>query len=227
MNDKSFCGEKHALKERRSLEVTAEKIKKLEHLARGTSLSAGTRRNEMTRKVPPTKTNSFSSDQQSNTGIPKPFSRKPSFLFIKVRKLIPFGSNVDEPSVYIDIAEIQDQDTMEETITDQSGDELSLSYNISAVSIDANATASGNSDGDVVDLEEDLQLSQSRPNSPVSDGVHLENGDIVQEGEVNRSQDSINVDVNGVNTSLDTLLEIGMYEQMHMLIISVFFHLLL
>ena len=217
MNDKSFCGEKHALKERRSLEVSAEKRKKLviAHLARGSSQSAGVRRNELTRKVPPTKTSSFSSDQQPNTGILKPFSRKPSFLFIKVRKLIPFGSNVDEPSVYIDIAEIQDQDTMEETITDQSGDELSLSYNISAVSIDANATASGNSDGENVDLEEDLRLSQSRPDSPVSDGVNLENGEIVQEGEVNRSQDSINVDVNGVNTSLDTLFsEIGMYEQM-------------
>ena len=229
MNDKSFCGEKHALKERRSLEVSAEKRKKLviAHLARGSSQSAGVRRNELTRKVPPTKTSSFSSDQQPNTGILKPFSRKPSFLFIKVRKLIPFGSNVDEPSVYIDIAEIQDQDTMEETITDQSGDEPSLSCNISAVSIDANATASGNSDGENVDLEEDLKLSQSRPDSPVSDGVNLENGEIVQEGEVNRSQDSINVDVNGVNTSLDTLFsEIGLYEQ-SLLLLSVFFHFLL
>ena len=224
INDKSFCGEKHALKERRSLEVSAEKRKKLvfELLARGTSKSVGIRRNELTRKVLPKKTNSFSSDQQSNTGTPKPFSRKPSFLFIKVRKLIPFGSYVDEPSVYLDIAEIQDQDTIEDTVTDQSGDELSLSYNISSVSIDANATAPGNSDRENVDLEEDLALSQSRPDSPVSDGVNLDNEVIVQEGEGNRSQDSINVDVNGVNTSLDTLFsEIGTCEMMF--IITIYF----
>ena len=171
----------------------------------------------MTRKVPPKKSESLTLGQQSNQ---KPYSRKQLglyFLFIKVRKLIPLGSNVDEPSVYLDNA-IQDQDTMEDTVTDQSGDDLSLScsYNTFAGLNESTASARGidvhsSTAREDVDLEDDLQLSQSRPNSPLSNGVHLENEDIVQEEEVNRSQDSINVDVNGVNTSLDTLLsEIGM-----------------
>ena len=217
MNDKSFCGEKHALRERRSLEVTAEKRKKLvlASLERGNSQSVGTRRNEMTRKVTPKKSDSLSSGQLSTTETRKRFSRKQSFVFIKVRKLIPFGSNVDEPSIYIDIAEMQDQDTMEDTVTDQSGDELSLSHNISTPAIDAKGTPPNNVDRSrgTVDLEEDLQLSQSRPESPTSDGVQLENEDSVLEEPVNRSQDSIEVDLNGVNTSLETLIsEIGMHE---------------
>ena len=173
----------------------------------------------MSRKVPPKKSESLSSGQQSNPETQKPRSRKLfglSFLFIKVRKLIPLGSNVDEPSVYLDNA-IQDQDTMEDTVTDQSGDELSLCYNISAGLNESTASAQGmdvhsSTARDIVDLEDDLRLSQSRPSSPLSDGVQLENEDIVQEEveEVNRSQDSIDVDVNGVNTSLDTLFSLGM-----------------
>ena len=222
VNDKSFCGEKHALRERRSIEVAADKRKQrmIEHFAsleRGDSQSAGVRRNEMSRKVPPKKSESLSSGQQSNPETQKPRSRKLfglSFLFIKVRKLIPLGSNVDEPSVYLDNA-IQDQDTMEDTVTDQSGDELSLCYNISAGLNESTASAQGmdvhsSTARDIVDLEDDLRLSQSRPSSPLSDGVQLENEDIVQEEEVNRSQDSIDVDVNGVNTSLDTLFSLGM-----------------
>ena len=222
MNDKSFCGEKHALKERRSLEVTAEKRKKLiiASLERGISQPVGARRNEMARKVPPKKSDSSSSNQLSNTDTQKRFSRKPSFEFIKVRKLIPFGSNVDEPSIYLDIAEMQDQDTMEDTVTDQSGDELSLSHNISTPAVDAIVTLSNNVDRSIgeetVDLEEDLLLSQSRPESPTSDGVQLESENIVQEDPVNRSQDSIDVDLNGVNTSLDTMIsEIGMHDVLY------------
>ena len=174
----------------------------------------------MARKVPPKKSDSSSSNQLSNTDTQKRFSRKPSFEFIKVRKLIPFGSNVDEPSIYLDIAEMQDQDTMEDTVTDQSGDELSLSHNISTPAVDAIVTLSNNVDRSIgeetVDLEEDLLLSQSRPESPTSDGVQLESENIVQEDPVNRSQDSIDVDLNGVNTSLDTMIsEIGMHDVLY------------
>ena len=177
----------------------------------------------MARKVPPKKSDSSSSDQLSNTDTQKRFSRKPSFEFIKVRKLIPFGSNVDEPSIYLDIAEMQDQDTnytMEDTVTDQSGDELSLSHNLSTPAVDAIVTLSNNVDRSIgeetVDLEEDLLLSQSRPESPTSDGVQLESEKIVQEEPVNRSQDSIDVDLNGVNTSLDTMIsEIGMHDVLY------------
>jgi len=206
VNDKSFCGEKHALKERRSLEVIAGKRKQLamKQPTIFTSIEMG---KSQGRKVNLKKSNSLGPvhGQQSNLE-----SRKPSdFLFIKVCKIIPLGSNVDEPSVYLDNPEIQDENTLEDTITDQSGDELSLSYNISAASVAANATSPGNvtscsGEGRVV-LEDDLDLSQSVPSSPVSEGIHLDNGDTIQEEDVNRSQESIDVDVSGVNVSLDTM----------------------
>ena len=236
LNGKTFCGEKHALKERRSLEVAADR-KKIPILFTKEDKLGRFRRNEMKRKVTPKKASSFKEMEGSDLEL----GERVAFLFIKVRKLIPFGSNVDDPRVYIDVAEMEDQETMEDTVTDQSGGALSLNYNATAGSIDANTSPligfplmDIEASAEKVDLEDDLQLSQTRSNSPMSGSVTRPNSpmssgfqDDLQlsqtrpnspmsgpaggvQDEVIRSHDSIGVEVNAVNTSLDTLIsELG------------------